>query len=203
VKYNKLGRISTDAVKKATGKSWDEWVTLLDKEGAKTMSHKEIARLLYAKEYIKNGWWCQSVTMGYEQVRGKRIVGETGASGFEVGVQKTLPVSAQKVWDLITNEKGLSLILGEVIGIKLSPGYSYKTLNGTKGEIRTLKKGKRIRLTWQPKGWTKASTLQLYVEDKGEKSSLGFHQEQLDSEKTREKMRYHWRRILEKLEKMM
>jgi uncharacterized protein YndB with AHSA1/START domain len=199
--HEKLGGVSSDAVAKATGKIWPEWIALLDKEGAKDLSHKDIARLLYEKKYITSGWWCQMVTVGYEQARGKRIIGETATTGFEIGVRKTMPITAQKAWELVTSEKGLSMILGEVKDIKLEPGYSYKAKNGTKGEIRTLKKGIRLRLTWQPKGWAKTSTLQVYVEDKGEKSSIGFHQEQLRDEKMREKMRIHWQKVLQQLAK--
>jgi len=200
--YEKLGGVSSEAVEKATGKTWDEWVTLLDKEGANSLSHKDIARLLYDKKYIKSGWWCQMVAVGYEQAQGKRVVGETANTGFEIGVRKTLPIPAKQAWDLITSEKGLSKWLGGVSHIKLEPGYSYKTKNSTKGEIRTLKNGTRIRLTWQPKGWAKVSTLQVYVEEKGDKCSIGFHQEHLDSEKTREKMRRHWQEVLEHLNTM-
>ena len=39
--------ISVEAVKKATGKTWDEWFILLDRLGAGKMEHKLIARLLY------------------------------------------------------------------------------------------------------------------------------------------------------------
>lgn len=59
-------RISSGAVKKTTGKTWDDWLAILDKEGAKTMAHKDIVQLLREKKYIKSVWWCQMVTVGYE-----------------------------------------------------------------------------------------------------------------------------------------
>ena len=39
-------KISDAAVRKATGKSWDEWFAVLDSEGADALPHKQIARLL-------------------------------------------------------------------------------------------------------------------------------------------------------------
>lgn len=33
MKYPSLNRVSSDAIKKATGKTWDEWVVILDKLG--------------------------------------------------------------------------------------------------------------------------------------------------------------------------
>ena len=59
-------RISDAAVRKATGKSWDEWFAVLDSEGADALPHKQIARLLYDKGYIASSWWCQTVTVAYE-----------------------------------------------------------------------------------------------------------------------------------------
>jgi hypothetical protein len=35
--------ISSEAVRKATGRTWAEWLRLLDKAGAKKMAHGEIA----------------------------------------------------------------------------------------------------------------------------------------------------------------
>jgi hypothetical protein len=37
-------RISDESVLKATGRSWNEWYSILNKAGAKKMEHKEIAR---------------------------------------------------------------------------------------------------------------------------------------------------------------
>lgn len=45
---DKINNISSQALKKATGKGWDEWIRLLDKEGAAKMTHKEIARFIAA-----------------------------------------------------------------------------------------------------------------------------------------------------------
>ena len=53
------------------------------------MPHKEIARLLFEKGYIENGWWGQMVTVGYEYARGRRIVGQPETTGFEI-VAKTV-----------------------------------------------------------------------------------------------------------------
>jgi len=76
-----INNISSIAVKKATGKSWDDWVKAIDNLGGEKLSHKEIARILYDKGYIKNGWWCQMVTVGYEYAKRRRIVGQTEKSG--------------------------------------------------------------------------------------------------------------------------
>ena len=42
-------RISDESVIKATGKSWNEWYSILNKAGAKKMEHKDIAEYLSTK----------------------------------------------------------------------------------------------------------------------------------------------------------
>ncbi len=84
----KYGGISSAAVKKATGKTWAQWLALLDKAGAKKLPHKDIALLLHAKLKLPD-WWCQMVTVGYEQARGLRVRHQK-PDGFEVSVSRTM-----------------------------------------------------------------------------------------------------------------
>ena len=105
-------KISDDAVRKATGKGWDAWFALLDSEGAEALPHKQVARMLHDKGYIASGWWCQMVTVEYERARGKRVLGGTESAGFQIGVQKTLPLPLEEAWALIVEPAGRALWLG-------------------------------------------------------------------------------------------
>ncbi len=188
----RVNKISTGAVKKTTGKGWDEWIELLDKLGAKKMIHKDIAQMLYDKKYIKSGWWSQMVTVGYEYARGKRTIGETEEMGFEIGAQKTLSLSPKQVWKILLSPKGQQLWLGKVNNFEPKKGLKFESIEGTKGELRTVTTGQKLRLALQPKGWKKSSTLQIYILPSGtNKTSLRFHQEKLKSKEMREKMRKH------------
>ena len=192
-------KISDAAVRKATGKGWEEWFTLLDSEGAEALPHKQIARLLHDKGYIASAWWCQMVTVGYERARGKRVLGETEGAGFEIGVQKTLPLLSEHVWNLLTQPEGLALWLGAVPCLRWEKGAPYETAEGTRGEIRSFTPEKHVRLTWQPPQFAAPSTLQVSLTPSGTKTALRFHQEKLASAETREQMRAHWRAVLQKL----
>ena len=192
-------RISDAAVRKATGKGWDEWFAVLDSEGADALPHKQIARLLYDKSYIASSWWCQMVTVEYERARGKRALGETESAGFEIGVQKTLPLSPQDAWNLFTQPEGLALWLGTVPCLRWEKGAAFATAEGTRGEIRSFTPGKHVRLTWQPPHFAAPSTLQVSLTPSGKKTALRFHQEKLASAAAREQMHAHWRDILQKL----
>ncbi len=84
--------VSNEAAKKRTGRDWAEWCTLLDKEGAEKLSHREIARLIHEK-YHGGDWWSQMITVGYERLRGRREVNQR-IGGFAVCASKTIAAPA-------------------------------------------------------------------------------------------------------------
>jgi hypothetical protein len=90
----KLAGVTPAAVKKATGRDWKEWCALLDAAGAKSWPHAEIALWLHRKHKVAD-WWCQQVTVGYEQATGRRVKHQK-LDGFEVSVSRTIaaPVAA-------------------------------------------------------------------------------------------------------------
>lgn len=88
----KINGIGDEAVRAKTGKTWGEWIATLDKAGARTMEHAEIASLLHEKFRVP-GWWTQMVTVGYEQSIGKRVPRQK-ADGFAASASKTVSVSA-------------------------------------------------------------------------------------------------------------
>lgn len=85
----KVAGISDEAVKAATGKSWEQWCRLLDKAGAKSLPHKEIAQLIHRKHGL-SGWWSQMVTVGYEQARGLREMNMSCRGDFQGSVSRTI-----------------------------------------------------------------------------------------------------------------
>ena len=128
----KRGRMSDEAVKRATGKEWREWFAILDKAGAKKMQHRDIAQWVFDNHLGKKaterergsteanrpnvgttnvatsgGWWSQMVTVEYERARGIRKVNEN-ATGFLVAVHKTVELSLprlEKEWEKILTSK--------------------------------------------------------------------------------------------------
>ncbi len=105
----KTGGISPAAVKKATGRTWAQWLVALDKAGARKKPHREIAEWLHTRHKLP-GWWAQMVTVGYEQARGLRAKHQK-TDGFEVSASRTIaaPVAdAFEAWrDAAAREKWL------------------------------------------------------------------------------------------------
>jgi hypothetical protein len=74
---------SDEAVRRRTGRGWEEWFDLLDEWGAAERAHCEIARWVAAQLAIEPGWEGQAVTISYERARRGRAVGER-ADGFAI-----------------------------------------------------------------------------------------------------------------------
>lgn len=125
------------------------------------------------------------------------VVGETKDVGFNIGVSKTLPYPVEHVWDFLLSPAGLAVWLGE--GVELAPKKTYRTADGTEGEVRSLHPLDRVRLTWRPKDWDHDTTVQVAVRGEGEKTMLRFHQEWLADSDERSRQRDHWKAVLDKV----
>jgi hypothetical protein len=95
----KLGGQTDATILEKTGKTWSEWVSVLDGIGAQTMAHPEIAKWVNAQ--INDGWWAQTVTVGYERIRGLRDVGQSRAGEYEASKSKTVKAAAKDVFEAI------------------------------------------------------------------------------------------------------
>ena len=84
--------ISDEAVKKATGCTWDRWFRCLDSAGGREMSHKQIVGAVGKVAPKLDGWWQQMVTVGYEQARGLRQKNQSCDGVFQVSASKTVGV---------------------------------------------------------------------------------------------------------------
>lgn len=193
--------ISDDAVRAATGRTPEEWEKVLDARGGADLSHKQIVALLQETGEIESGWWRQMLTVDYERRKGKRVLGQTAATGFEIGVQRTLPVSLDDAWELLMSAEGVGAWLGGA-GPRWEKGEKYALKDGSGGEVRVFKPGSHLRVTVQPPGWPRASTLQVRAMSRGEgKTVISFHQEHLPGAAEREERRTFFEAALDKLQK--
>lgn len=89
--YAALAGMSDEAVRAKTGCTWEKWVRSLDAHGAASWPHREIAAFVHEK-YKMSSWWSQTVTVGYERIKGLREIGQRRSGGYEATKSKTLPV---------------------------------------------------------------------------------------------------------------
>jgi uncharacterized protein YndB with AHSA1/START domain len=93
-------RIGDEAVRKATGRGWTEWLTELDGAGAQTMRHREIVAMVSGHEGV-GPWWRQMVAVTYEQARGLCQVHEK-PEGFEVSASRTVAAPVSRLFEAWT-----------------------------------------------------------------------------------------------------
>ncbi|MGW7274987.1 hypothetical protein ACWGH5_31250 [Streptomyces sp. NPDC054864] len=96
-------KLSSDALREATGKDWPQWFAVLDAWGAASRGHTEIARHV-REEHGVDGWYAQSVAVGYEQERGLREVGQSSTGEWRTSGSKTIEASAARVIEAFTDD---------------------------------------------------------------------------------------------------
>ncbi len=96
--YAKLAGRSDEIIKAKTGCTWVRWVKALDRAKAHTWPHREIAKDVNEK-YKVPGWWAQTVTVGYERIKGLRAVGQRRDGSFEANKSRTFGVPVSRLYD--------------------------------------------------------------------------------------------------------
>ena len=174
------GGIGSDAVRAATGKTWKQWLTHLDKAGAKKLNHKEIVDIV--RDHFGVGpWWRQMVTVGYEQARGLRRKHEK-PGGYEIGKSKTI----------------LSPV-GKVFSAWVDQPTRRRWLADAKLTIRKATRPKSVRIAWG----NGESTLDVNLYPKGVgKCQVTVQHGKLPSADQAEKMKTYWADKLDRLKKL-
>lgn len=170
-------RISDESVLKATGKSWKEWYSILNKAGAKKMDHKAIAEFLSTKQKVRD-WWSQMVTVQYEQeVKGRKL--HETILGYQISKSKTLPYAVSKIFNAVH-----------------SPSQRKLWLKNFNFQITTSTKNKSVRGKWID-GKTNIE-FQFYAKD-NVKTQLVVQHNKINSAKEAEKLKKYWERNLDSL----
>lgn len=180
-------RISDEAVRAKTGKTWKEWFALLDKAEAKKMSHPEIAACVSIFACVSRAggigpWWRQMVAVSYEQARGLREKHEK-PSGYEISVSRTIAAPVNAVYRAWVDDK---------VRAKWLPEKSIT--------IRRSTENKSVRITWSD-GKT---SLEVRLYPKGErKCQVTAQHSKLSDATAAEKMKNYWAKALDQLKQMI
>jgi hypothetical protein len=168
--YAELAGMSDAKIKEKTGCTWERWVRALDYHGAQTMSHREIAELVRRK-YKTPSWWTQTVTVGYERIKGLRARGQRRDGTYEASKSRTFNVPAKKLFDAWANE-----------------GLRRRWLNGEQVRVRTATAPRSMRLDW-----TDGSIIAIGFAAKGkDKSSVAVQHTKLPDRATADRLRKYW-----------
>lgn len=198
-KIEKIGIISNQSVLKNTGKSWVQWVQILNKNGSLSLTHQEIVKILKVK-YKQSLWWQQQIAISYEVYVGKRLPGQNSKGKYSATPVKTFPISAESIWQFLMSPRGQKFWLNDHTHYRLDKGSFFEATGGYYGEVRTILKNKRMRLRWIEAETEERSYLQVYIFAKGKsKSMLVFQHDEIATAREKEKFKDHWKKVLGKL----
>ena len=179
--YEKLAGVSNATIKARTGCDWKKWTDALDYVQAHEWTHTEIAR--YVREKFKiDGWWSQSVTVGYERIKGLRVIGQRRSGEFEATKSKTFNVSMSRLYAAFSEKRSRTKWLGPV---DLKVGATIKN--------------RSFRMTWND-----GKPVVAWFESKGpKKTTVGVTHHKLTDKVTAERVKAEWAGRLEKLAEVL
>src|SRR5687767_6281401 len=147
--YATLAGMSDAVIKQKTGCNWVRWVTALDYHGAEKMSHGEIARLV-SEKYKIPGWWAQSVTVGYERIKGLRARGQRRDGTYEASKSRTFNIPVTELFEAWKDPKIRRRWLD-------APGLKVRTATAPKSMRLGWSDGTIVAVGFSPKGPKKSS----------------------------------------------
>lgn len=172
--------IGDDAVKVKTGRTWVQWFALLEKAGARGMTHKEIVAVLAGKHRL-GPWWQQMVTVQYERHAGKRKVHQT-ADGYSMSKSRTFGVPASDVFDAWGNARRRA-------------GW----LPGERLVVRKATENRSLRITWAD-----GTNLEVMLYPKGpKKTQISVQHGRLPSASSVARMKAYWGDALDRLAQLL
>ncbi len=140
-------RMSDEAVRAKTGRTWLEWFTILDAAGAQQMTHQQIVAYLHTEQGV-DPWWQQMVTVTYEQARSLRAKHQM-PDGYQIAASKTIAAPATTLYEAwIDADRRRSWLPDAPLVIsKATPGKSIRAAWDEQGG--------RIDVQFYPKGAAK------------------------------------------------
>jgi len=179
--YARLAGVSDAAIKAKTGCIWERWVDALDRVEAHTWSHGAIATYVHEK-YKVPSWWTQTVTVGYERIKGLRAKGQRRDGGYNATKSKTFAVPVSRLYRAFNDKRNRARWLP---GINLT--------------VRTATKDRSMRITW-PDG---TSVDAGFVGKGSGKSLVALAHQRLPDKATAERVKVYWAERLEVLKEML
>ncbi len=168
--YATLAGMSDAAIKAKTGCTWEKWVYVLDKAKAHEWEHKEIAEYVHTK-YKVGDWWGQTVTVGYERIKGLRQKGQRRNGAYEASKSKTVAVPVSRLFAAWHD-----------------PKLRRRWLPEPKLVVRTAQADRSMRITW-PDG----TSVECWFTAKGDaKSSVAVAHTKLPSKADADQRKGYW-----------
>ena len=180
IDYASIAGMSDEKIKEKTGCTWERWVYALDRKGADKMSHSEIADLVKTKYKVPD-WWTQTVTVGYERIKGLRVRGQRRDGSYEATKSRTFNVPVDQLFEAWSDAAKRRRWLDQPV------------------KIRTATEPKSMRV-----GWSDGNIVAVGFYPKGKsKSSLAVQHPKLPDKETADRLKKYWSERLDELAKVL
>ena len=175
--YAAIAGMSDAAIREKTGCDWALWVQALDMARAYELSHREIAKLVKEK-WNTPSWWTQTVTVGYERIKGLRERGQQRSGEFTMNRSRTFSVDVETLFDAWADGRRRRRWMGET-------GVKVRTSTAPKSMRLQLPDGAIAVIGFWPKG--------------SGKSSVAIEQARLPDRATADRVKQRWTERLDAL----
>jgi uncharacterized protein YndB with AHSA1/START domain len=141
--YASVAGMTDSAVSARTGRTWAEWVRLLDAAHAAEQPHRQIAA--HVASLGTPSWWTQMVTVGSERIRGLRAKGQRRGGGYEAGKSRTFDVPVEALYRAFASARKRRLWLAANITVRSATPHKRMRLaldDGTLAMVDFTSKGK-------------------------------------------------------------
>lgn len=96
--------VSDERVTAATGRSWEAWVDLIEAWPGHGDGHTAIAAYLVEVTGV-DGWWAQTVTVGYERIVGLRLPHQLADGTFTANTTRTIDVDVTELREMLLDDE--------------------------------------------------------------------------------------------------
>ncbi|MBI2839930.1 MAG: SRPBCC domain-containing protein [Acidobacteria bacterium] len=184
-------------VKRETGKSFDEWFALLDKQVGADKGRREIG--MYLGNTVKvDPWWGGTITVEYENARGAKEK-DGRPRGYSICATKKLKASPDACFAAWATPGALDTWLGAKHEGKVEDGARLTNADGNVAEIKKINKGKTIRLTWQDPLAAPGTPVEVKFQASGPKTTVMVVHERLQTREEADGLRAAWGEALDRL----
>lgn len=130
------------------------------------------------------------------------MIGKTKNAGWQVGIRKTIPLTSDQLWNFITGNQGMQIIIGDTISATNSYNQDRISEKEIQYKITTIVQNSHLRMQWRLPDWKEYSILQIRVYSTGQnKAVLAIHQEKLVNGNTRAVMKKYWQEKIDNIVK--
>ena len=189
--------VTNKAAKAATGKTLDQWFAELDKAEGLKLGRREINSRLYAQKL--DLWWCTTIAVEYEKHHNLRK--KDGLfEGYFVCATKTIAARSADVYKAWTNATELSKWFGNATRADVKDGGAFENKDGDKGTYLRVRAHKDLRMTFETKGVTAPTQVDVQFQDKGKgKTGLLVNHTRIQTREEADGLRAAWGEALDKL----